>query len=109
MFLALLFIEWGSHGLAFSHAYSVDGQAQSVVSDQQGHEDPCKTMVHGTDGTRQEKPVPNVGHDVTQASTFFYMSDGADYFGAPNDSGVSREKVRDLFRPPSPPFHPPEV
>jgi hypothetical protein len=108
-FLVLLFVEWGSHGLAFSHAYSPDGQAQAIGSDERGHEDPCKTMVHGTDGTRQEKPVPTSGHDIKQANIFFALSTSAGGLELEKDPRTSRSKVSGLFRPVSPPFHPPEL
>lgn len=109
MFLVLLFVEWGSHSLAFSHAYTPDGQAQAVGSDEREHEDPCKTMVHGTDGTRQEKPVPNMGHDITVASTFFSPSAIARDLFLENDPQLSRSQVGTLSRTVSPPFHPPEL
>lgn len=107
-FLVLLFVEWGSHGLAFSHAYAPDGQALAAGADEQGHEDPCKTMVHGTDGSRQERPVPNLGHDLRQATTFFYIPVSA-LHDLPKDPRLLRSKVNGLFRPVSPPFHPPEL
>jgi hypothetical protein len=108
-FLILLFVEWGSHSLAFSHAYSPDGQAHAVGSDESGHEDPCKTMVHGTDGTRQEKPVPNMGHDITLANTFFGASGIERDLFLQKDPRLSRSKVHTLSRAVSPPFHPPEL
>ena len=108
-FLVLLFVEWGSHSLAFSHSFAPDGQAQAVTSDERGHEDLCKTMVHGSEGTRQDKPVPNVGHDITQANTFFGLSGIEPSFGLRIDPRLSRSKVSGLSRPLSPPFHPPEL
>ena len=107
-FLVLLFVEWGSHGLAFSHAYSPDGLVSAVGADEQGHEDPCKTMVHGTDGSRQERPVPNFGHDLRQATAFFYIPVAALNDLQPDPRSV-RSKVSVLFRPVSPPYHPPEL
>ena len=109
VFLVLLLVEWGSHGLAFSHSYSLEGQAQAIGFDEQGHEDPCKTMVHGTDGTRPEKPVPNLGHDVTQANAFFAISAIELRIGLRKDPRLSHAQVNGLFRPVSPPFHPPEL
>ena len=108
-FLVLLFVEWGSHSLAFSHAYSPDGQAQAVGSEERGHEDPCKTMAQGTDGTRQEKPVPNMGHDTTLANTFFGASAIAKDLFPQKDPRLSQSKVNSLSRTVSPPFHPPEL
>ena len=109
-FLVLLFVEWGSHSLAFSHAYSSDGQAQAVVGyDERGHEDPCKTMVHGSDGTRQERPVPNAGHDITQSDPFFGLSAESRNGDQQKDPRIYRSSVSALSRTVSPPFHPPEL
>lgn len=110
LFLLVLFVEWGSHGLAFSHAYSAEGQAQAVAFGESDHEDPCKTMIHGPSGTNQERPVPTAGHDITQTNSFFDSSLGSRQLYAAADPTRSRgSKVSELFRPVSPPFHPPEL
>ncbi|HEX6124456.1 MAG TPA: hypothetical protein VFZ23_03710 [Pyrinomonadaceae bacterium] len=107
-FLVFLLAEWGSHGLAFAHSASTKGQM--VFSEENGHEDPCKTMVNCPDGRRQDQKAPNSGHHTSQQNAFSgYLPHPRGLDGSMKDSLLPREKIRRLFRSPSPPFHPPEL
>jgi hypothetical protein len=107
-FLALLLVEWGSHNLAFAHAYSDDGQA--VQSQDNPDEDPCKTLILCSDGPRQDHRVPKFGHDILQYSTLF---DGL--LAAPRwadlykDPRLRRRPLHPLSRSLDPLFHPPKI
>ena len=51
-FLFFLLAEWGSHGLAFAHSDS--GEGRSAHSREDGHDDPCKTMIRCSDGRQYQ-------------------------------------------------------
>ncbi|MGH9946737.1 MAG: hypothetical protein ACRD6X_06035 [Pyrinomonadaceae bacterium] len=107
-FLFFLLAEWGSHGVIFAHASSSEGQAFSAK--ETGHEDPCKTLIQCTDGKRQNQQVPNLGHDASQHNAFFdRLSNLMLRKSLYKEPQLTRERVSGLFRPVSPPFHPPEI
>jgi len=108
LFVVVLLGEWGSHSVTYANSASADGQA--VSANEGGHEDPCKTLVRCTDGRRQNHEVPTPGHDLSQHNAFL------DQFGNSRrmdsvyqDPRIARAKINELFRPVSPPFHPPEI
>lgn len=106
-FVFFLLVEWGSHSLAFAHSQS---EGMVAVSADGEHEDPCKTLVRCTDGRRQDQKVPNLGHDLSQHNAFLdRLSNSNRLDGIIADPRISRANVHELFRPVSPPFHPPEL
>ena len=108
-FLLFLLVEWGSHGLAFAHSASA-AKDRAAYSEEDGHDDPCKTMIRCSDGRRQDQKTPNLGHDKSQYNAFLrHMPDPFDRNAGLNRTRLPREKVYALTRPISPPFHPPEL
>ncbi len=104
MFLIFLLVEWGSHSLAFSHS-SFDGGA-AIHSSDTDHDDPCKTLIRCTDGKQLDPP--NLRYD-NQHNTFLDgLSELRFVSRVLKPLLVKRERVTSLFRPISPPFHPPE-
>ena len=106
-FGALLFAEWGSHGVILSA--NVDGQGGEMVSaNERGHDDPCKTLIC-TDGQRKDQGT-RFSHDSSQHNALFhpparaYRQLARGIISRPHSSSVSG-----IFRPPDPAFHPPEV
>jgi hypothetical protein len=105
VFLLFLFVEWGSHGLAFSHSASSEGAA--IHSSESGHDDPCKTLIRCSDGRQQDLQTPR--YDGSQHTGFL-----SGLFEAPFrfdnlwPPPPDRDRVDRLDQPESPPFHPPE-
>jgi hypothetical protein len=107
-FVFVLLAEWGSHSVSYTHAASTEGQA--VYANEGSQEDPCKTLVRCTDGRRQDQKVPNPGHDLSQHNAFLERLSNLKRLNALQlDPLIDRARVSSLFRPPSPPFHPPEL
>ena len=107
-FLVLLLAEWGSHAAIYANASLGEGAA--VYSNESGHEDPCKTIVRCSDGQRQNQQVLKLSHDVTQHNGFIpRLSDLRRAGPSCSDAVFFRTSLRTIFRPPDPPFHPPEV
>lgn len=108
-FLLFLMIEWGSHNLAFAHSSS-DGGSGSMQSQQDRDEDPCKNMMRCSDGPRREQTSQRVAHDTIQYEQFFNdlltTRRLVDLFSDPR---LRRSRLEALFRPPDPPFHPPQL
>lgn len=108
VFLFVFFAEFGSHTLICSNRSS--DEMSSVSANEKGHEDPCKTLVLCSDGSRKDRQLPAFGHDAAQHNALF---DRSAYLLA--DSVVTRDvtipfSTEDgLFRPPDPPFHPPRL
>ena len=105
-FLVLLLAEWGSHAAIYANASSPEGTA--AYSNENGHEDPCKTLVRCSDGQRQQ--VLKLSHDVTQHNGFVpRLSDIRQAAVLYVNPLFPRSNLVGLFRPPDPPFHPPEL
>ena len=104
-FLLFLLVEWGSHGLAFSHAASDEGAA--IESTESGHEDPCKTLVRCPDGKQQDQPGPR--YDSSQHNLFLAgLFEARFVTGLTTPDPIDRSRIGRIYRSPSPPFHPPE-
>ena len=107
-FLFFLLFEWGSHGVAFAH--SMAGHSNSAQSEQEQHEDICKTLIRCSDNRRPEVPTPNGGQHIAQHNAVFdRFLDAGIRFYLQRDPSLQLSNVRALLQPPNPPFHPPEL
>ena len=100
--------ELGSHVVICANHSSID--EQSISSNDGGHDDPCKTLVLCSDSNRKDKQMPNLGHDATQHNALFDgRSSLSPQIGVDKSPKIPFTTAHSLFRPPSPPFHPPEL
>jgi len=108
LFLIVFLAETGSHGLICSGPKSADGA--SVSSTDGGHDDPCKTLIVCSDSKRKDQQLPVFGHDSMQHNAMFDRgTDLDDRFDMLSEPRIPFAAAHALFRPPSPPFHPPEL
>lgn len=108
VFLVVLFAEWGSHGLAFAHSFSGEGQVVHSQHDQ--HEDLCKTLIRCSETSRQEQQAPSFGHEVIQRNNFVESLTSSRHWDETyKDPQIRRARISELSRPIIPPFHPPEL
>lgn len=108
-FFLLFFVgELGSHMVFCINHMSADDL--SVFSHDDSHDDPCKTLAVCSDGTRKDQQAPNLAHDITFHNALFdHLSSLIPQTGVPKDAAIPFTTGHSLFRPPSPPFHPPEL
>ena len=107
-FLLFLLSEWGSHALICNGASS-HGE-QSVSASEYGHEDPCQTLVLCSDGKRQDQQTSTLGHDASQHNGLLdTLSNLKPLDASVNEPSIVFSWADRLFRPPSPPFHPPKL
>jgi hypothetical protein len=104
VFLVVLLIEWGSHSLTFSHTEA--GNRTTVAATEIPHDDPCRMLVHGPDGKQQNQS--NLRHNVGPSGTFLNFIFESFSAMVTDDPVPGRAPTAALFRPPNPPFHPPE-
>ena len=85
-----------------------DEDARSVAASDNGHEDPCQTMVLCSEGQRKDQQT-KTAHDVGQHNglldTLAMASPAVTFHTEPP---IEFGKAERLFRPPSPPFTPPK-
>lgn len=106
-FLFVMLVEWGSHSLAFVHAVPTEGFV--VVSGEIPHQDPCKTMVHNGEQGRQSN-TPTISHYLPYQNRFWTGTDVAfNLLVIAPEPPLDREDAHRLYRPPDPPFLPPEI
>jgi hypothetical protein len=107
MFLVFLLAEWGSHGVIYSHSSFAEGQAMAATDRE--HEDPCRTLIICSDPGRKDH-APNLWHDATPHNALFdHLSQFNRLDGSETDPHSQFATINGPFRPPSPPFHPPEL
>mgnify|MGYP006898379443 CR=1 FL=1 len=107
LFLIVFLAEAGSHAMIGSNHPS-SNEAFLSASDKE-HHDPCTPHVHCPD-TRNERQLPGFAHDSTQHNALFDHSvDLGNETIIQRDPPIPYGSAGDLFRPPSPPFHPPEL
>ena len=107
-FLIVFLAEFGSHAVICAD-HSSSGE-QAIYSHESGHDDPCKTLVLCSDSNRKDKQMPNLGHDATQHNALFDgRSSVFPQIGVQKGPKIPFTTAHSLFRPPSPPFHPPEL
>jgi hypothetical protein len=105
-FAALLFAEWGSHGIILSH--HANGGVEAISDNDQGHDDPCRTLI--CNEGRQRDQGFRFSHETSQHNAIF-----SPHRSAKNGLGLLTEPlshpdlVFGIFRPPDPSFHPPEL
>ncbi|MBK6750995.1 MAG: hypothetical protein KA956_08185 [Pyrinomonadaceae bacterium] len=108
LFLIVFLAEAGSHALICSN-HSSSNEIFAASSDGR-QDDPCDTHVHCRENQRNERQLPGFSHDSMQHNALF---DGpVDLITETviqRDPRIPYGSASDLFRPPSPPFHPPEL
>ena len=108
LFLFVFLADAGSHAVICSNHTSKN--EVFVSSSDSGHDDPCKAHMHCPDSQRNERQLPGFAHDSMQHNALF---DGPvnliPQIVAQSDSNIPYALTSDLFRPKSPPFHPPEI
>ncbi len=108
-FLIFLLGEWGGHSVICIGLESHDEQ-QSVSATDYGHEDPCQTMASCTDGKRQDQQTKTLGHDATQHNGLLdALRNLRPLTSSEREPAMTFSWADRLFRPPSPPFHPPKL
>ena len=108
LFLIVFLAEAGSHGLICSSQRSTN--ELSVSSTGGGHDDPCKTLIVCSDSKRKDQQLPTFSHDSMQHNAMFDRgSDLQNQFDMRSEARIPFGAAHTLFRPPSPPFHPPEI
>ncbi len=108
LFLVFFLAEMGSHIVICAEHSSID--EQSVSLSESNHDDPCKTLVLCGESSRRDKQVPKLGHDAAQHNALFDASSGLlPQIDIHKDPLIPSSTGHRLFRPPSPPFHPPQT
>ena len=106
-FAAVLFAEWGSHSIILSQEYS-SGGGQSMTTSERGHDDPCSTLIC-SDGQRKDQGF-KFSHESSQHNAFFQPPSKSEGALEVSTDHISRFSiVFEIFRPPDPAFHPPEL
>ncbi len=108
LFLVFFLAEIGSHIVICAEHSSID--KQSISFSESNHDDPCKTLVLCGESSRRDKQVPKLGHDFSQHNALFDASSGMlSPTDIHKDPPIPFSTGHGLFRPPSPPFHPPQT
>lgn len=108
LFLVVFLAEAGSHGLICSGQTSAEGL--SISATESGHDDPCQSLVLCSDSKKKDQQLPGFSHDSMQHNAMFDRHwEMPDQIGVEKDARISYSTAHALFRPPSPPFHPPEL
>ena len=103
-FLLVLLAEWGSHTVFQATTSAGDGSAISAYDDQHG--DLCDSRLPSDNG-RNERQSPDTGHEVFQSNGL--LNDSSRIILWRDVSQIEFSSAKGLFRPPSSPFHPPEL
>lgn len=108
LFLILFVGELGCHvAICVNHS---SGDRQSIVSNRDGHDDPCKYLVLCSDGTRKDQQVPGFSHDITPYNALFdRLPDFQLLIDVRKKPRAQFPETSRIFQPTSPPFHPPEL
>jgi hypothetical protein len=108
LFLIVFVAELGSHAVICANHSSIG--EQSISPSERGHDDPCKSLIICSDSKRKDQQVPNFGHDVTPHNGLLDARSGPfSQIGVDKDPLIPFSTAHCLFRPPSLPFHPPEI
>ncbi len=108
LFLVVFLAEAGSHGFICSGPTSAE--SQSIAASESGDEDPCQTLVLCSDNKQKDQQLPGFSHDSMQHNAMFDRPwELLNQTGIEEDAGIPYSTAHALFRPPSPPFHPPEL
>ena len=108
VFLIVLLAEWGSHSMIDAHPASPD--ASSISAHDDNHGDLCDTLILCSDSGRRDGQRSEIGRDLTQHSApLDLLSDLSRRTSLRDGSRFEFSTASGLFRPISPPFHPPEL
>ena len=106
-FALILLAEWGSHGVILSH-HTDSNEGEVASSSEQGHDDPCKTMIC-SDGQRRDQGF-KFSHESSQHNAYFGpLSRSKDRPQLETGRLSHSSLVVGISRPPDPAFHPPEI
>jgi len=106
-FLLVFMAEVGSHVVICSNHSSPSEQA--IYATEDGHGDPCDLVVICRGSERRDRQMPNLSHDAAQHNALFDRFSDLDLLVFQKDPPIPLSSANGLFRPPSPPFHPPEL
>lgn len=107
VFLALMVFEFASHGMICVNRYHSEEPA--VVATDYGHDDPCQTLVMCSQSRQRDQQQPRFGHETVQHNGLVGLFDINTPLFDPCSSRASlHSSTREIFRPPDPPFQPPE-
>jgi len=106
-FLVLLLVEWGSHSVIDAHTSSTD--APSISAHDGGHGDLCNTLILCSDSGRRDTQNSNLGREVQHAPPLDLLSAVDARFLVRQSAPIDFVAGDAIFRPPCPPFHPPET
>jgi len=107
-FIFVFIAEIGSHVAICSDHSPVD--ETSVTMTEGEHDDPCKTLVTCSDSNRNDHQTQNLRHDASQHNALYDR--GLDFLAAieiNNGEEIPPLTGHAIFRPPSPPFQPPQI
>jgi len=108
LFLVVFLAEAGSHGFICSGQISSEGQ--SINASESGHDDPCQSLVLCSDNKQKDQQLPGFSHDSMQHNAMFDRPwELLNQTGIEQEARIPYSTAHALFRPPSPPFHPPEL
>jgi len=108
LFLIFLMAEWGSHAVICSNNYE-SADEQTVSATDYDHEDPCQTMVLCSDGKSRDQQTKTLGHDASQHNGLLdALRNLHPLVASFREPSMTFSWADRLFRPPSPPFHPPK-
>lgn len=95
---------------ASSSAAAGFGDEQSVVANETAHDDPCKTLVICSEGSRKDHKPANLTHNSSQHNGLIdHLSQIRTKIDVHDNPVIPFESAHVIFRPPNLPFHPPRV
>lgn len=107
-FLIVFLAEFGSHAVICAGHSGFE--TASVSSSDRGHEDPCQTLVLCSDGRQKDRQSKASGHDPAQHNALFDSSRMSVVTKFDDRrSSFDYSPAEAIFRPPDPPFHPPQI
>jgi|CXWL01.1.fsa_nt_gi hypothetical protein len=108
VFLLFMLVEWGSH--MAMHSYATSAHRSSVSSHEDGQEDPCRTLILCSDSKRERQQLPNPVHQMAQHNALLeLLASIRPLTFTLGDPPIPFGRAEAVFRPMSPPFHPPEL
>lgn len=106
-FLVFLLAEFGSHAMIHAYPHSIDERSMSAT--ERGHDDLCRTLILCSDSRRRDQQMPNLSQDLTHTALLDLISDLCPQISVSLSPPIPIGTGEAIFRPISPPFHPPEL
>ena len=109
LFLAVMLVEWGSHGLAFAHSGLPTGMVAVSVPEPE-HDDPCRSMTDCCQSRKHGGTVVSPSHHLSSFTSLvelirFAPAYSREYAMLPE----LHNDARRIFRPKDPLLDPPEL